>query len=373
MSAYFPPPDPAWERASPAAVGLDERRLAEAVAFAEAHESPWPRSMYLEDGRYIGTADMQEEPPWDEVLGEVRPRGGAAGLVLRGGRIVAEWGDTQRPDMTFSVAKSYLGVLAGIALERGLIRSIDDPVRLHALDDGFETAQNRDITWRHLLQQTSEWEGTLWDKPDLVDRNRHVGPGVGSRLKGSHRDLMPPGSHWEYNDVRVNRLSLSLLHVFRRPLPEVLREAVMDPIGASPTWEWRGYRNSTVEIDGRPMVSVSGGAHWGGGLFISTRDHARFGYLVHRRGRWGDRQLVPESWIDALSSPCALNPIYGLMWWLNTDRRMYPSAPASSLFAMGMGTNLIWLDPDHDLVVVARWIARDHVDELLAAILRSLG
>jgi CubicO group peptidase (beta-lactamase class C family) len=372
MPSYFPPPGDGWERIGPARAGFDEGRLAQAVAFAEAHESPWPRSMYVDEGRYIGGVDLQEEPPFDEVLGEVRPRGGPAGLILRGGRIAAEWGDTARADMTFSIAKSYLAVLAGIAVARGLIRSVDDPVRGYALDQSFEAPQNRTITWRHLLQQTSEWEGTLWDKPDLADRNRHVGPGAAARKKGTHRDLQPPGAFWEYNDVRVNLLSFALMQVFRRPLPEVLREAVMDPIGASSTWAWRGYRNSRFEIDGRMMESVSGGAHWGGGLFISTRDHARFGYLVHRRGRWGELRLVPECWIAALRTPCPIKPIYGFMWWLNTGRQMYPSAPESSIFCLGMGTNLIWLDDALDLVVIARWIARDHVDGLIGKIMGSL-
>ncbi|MBI4012567.1 MAG: hypothetical protein HY359_09685 [Candidatus Rokubacteria bacterium] len=104
--------------------------------------------------------------------------------------------------------------------------------------------------------------------------------------KGAARALRPPGTFFEYNDVRVNRLRLSLLQVFlfRRPLPEVLRAGVMHPIGASEGWEWPGYRNSWVEIDGRRMQSVPGGEHWGGGLMIGPRDHARLGYLVLRKG-----------------------------------------------------------------------------------------
>ena len=369
---YFPPRGE-WARVSPREAGFDPDRLAEAASFAEANESPWPRTMYLEDGRYIGTADMGEEPPWNDVLGEVRPRGGAGGLVIRGGRIAAEWGDTNRPDMTFSIAKSYLALLAGVAIDRGLIRSIDDPVRGYALDDGYASAQNRDITWRHLLDQTSEWEGTLFDKPDAVDRNRHVGPGTGTKPKGSHRDLQRPGTYWEYNDVRVNRLALSLLHVFRRPLPEVLKEAIMDPIGASPDWEWRGYRNSVVDVDGRPIESVSGGAHWGGGMFISARDHARVGYLIQRGGAWAGQQLLSRTWIEALRTPCKLKPIYGLLWWLNTGGGQYPSAPETSIFAMGMGTNLIWIDEPLDLVVVARWVAKDKVDDLVRHVMQALA
>ena len=119
-----------------------------------------------------------------------------------------------------------------MALANGLIRSVDDPMRDYALDDGFDAPHNAAITWRHMLHQSSEWEGTLWDKPDLVDRNRQVGVGADHSRKGISRPAST-GTFYEYNDVRVNRLALSLLQVFRRPLPEVLKESIMDPIGAS--------------------------------------------------------------------------------------------------------------------------------------------
>ena len=140
------------------------------------------------------------------------------------------------------------------------------------------------------------------------------------------------------------------MRLLRRPLPEVLREAIMDPIGASDTWEWRGYRNSTIEIDGKPMESVSGGGHWGGGLFISSRDHARIGQLMLRRGSWNGRQLISERWLRELATPSATNPGYGFLWWLNTGRKLVPSAPESSIFALGGGQNAIWVDETHDLV-----------------------
>src|SRR5262249_43647530 len=150
-----------------------------------------------------------------------------------------------------------------------------------ALDDGFDSPQNRDITWRHLLQQTSEWHGTLWGKPDSIDHNRDVGKSeLGYATKGTPRPMKQPGTLWEYNDVRLNRLSLPLVHVFREPLEVVLRRAIMDPIGASATWEWRPYRNAWVEIEGRRLPCVPGGSHWGGGLWMSTLDLARFGVLV---------------------------------------------------------------------------------------------
>ena len=190
--SYYPPAD-AWDAVPPRDAGLDPQRLAEAIAWHEAHESAWRRDFRIETGRYIGVADEPETP--SEVLGPVRPRGGPNGLVLRGGRIVAEWGNTRRADMTFSVAKSYLSVLAGLGVARGLITSIDDPVRATVHDGGFDAPQNREITWRHLLQQTSEWSGTLWDKPDTIDHNRDVGKSeLGSSEKGRARPMRPPGT-----------------------------------------------------------------------------------------------------------------------------------------------------------------------------------
>src|ERR1700756_3529442 len=259
--SYFPPPHPGtWT----AAMGADSDALATAARYAVEHETPWKRDLSA-----VVAKDFEERPPWNETLGPVRPRGGPNGLVLRAGQIVAEWGDTTRVDMTFSVAKSYLSILAGLAWDRGLIGDPHERVRLRVDDGGFDPPHNAAITWHHLLQQTSEWEGVLWDKPDRVDRNRAVGGRPSAARKGSHRDLAPPGGFWEYNDVRVNRLALGLLRLWRRPLPEVFRELVMDPIGASADWEWHGYRNSYIEIDGRRVQSVSGGGHWGGGVFTS--------------------------------------------------------------------------------------------------------
>jgi len=365
------PPREGWHAQPPAEVGMRPDGLAAAIEYHRGHETTWRRDFLTSSGRYLGVADEPEAA--DDVLGPVRPRGGPNGVVLRHGYIVAEWGETERADMSFSVAKSYLAVLAGLAVMRGLIRDLDDSVRDSALDAGFESPQNRGITWRHLLQQTSEWEGTLWGKPDSIDHNRDVGRSeLGSSQKGQPRPLRPPGTYWEYNDVRVNRLSLSLLQAFREPLPGVLRSAVMDPIGASRGWEWQPYRNSWIDLEGLRMPSVPGGSHWGGGLWMGTRDHARVGLLIQRGGRWQDRQLLPPSWIDDLRRPCPLNPQYGLLWWLNTERALLPSAPESSYAARGAGSNVIWIDPDHDLVAIVRWITTPSVDGFLELVLDSV-
>jgi CubicO group peptidase (beta-lactamase class C family) len=333
---------------------MDSVAVAAAVAFAEAHENPWPRDMKRAVEQFVA------QEPYPDILGPTTDRGPPSGMIVRHGYIVAEWGDVERVDMTFSVSKSYLATTAGLALDDGLIRDVHDSVRRDVDDGGFE-GRNAAITWHMLLNQTSEWGGTLWDKPDVADRRR-----------GRDRQLEAPGTFWEYNDVRVNRTALALLRVWRRPLTDVLRERIMDPIGASDTWQWHGYRNSYVEIDGRRMQSVSGGGHWGGGVWASTRDHARFGLLMLRRGTWGDRRLLSERWITMATTPTPIRPDYGYMWWLNTDRARYPAAPASSVFALGAGGNVIWVDPDHDVLVVARWLDTAKINDFMALVMASL-
>ncbi len=185
--------------------------------------------------------------------------------------------------------------------------------------------------------------------------------------------MAAPGSFWEYNDIRVNVLAYALMRVFGRPLPELLAERVMRPICASGSWEWHGYRNSWAEIDGRRVQSVSGGAHWGGGLFIPTTDHARIGQLMLNRGRWGDQQLLSEAWVDECLKPCPLNSSYGLLWWLNGDLKHCPTAPRSSFFALGVGRNIVWVDPALDLVAVVRWIDRDAFDGFAERVMAAMG
>lgn len=365
MSVYFPAQGE-WARVAPAEAGMSAEALAAAAAFAQQHDSQWPYSLYLPDGRYIGNAYVGDKPPHDQPIGIVRPRGGPAGVVVRGGRMVAQWGDITRPDTTYSAAKSYVALMAGIAFDDGLIRSLDDRVAGYELDDAFADEHNRAITWRHLLQQTSEWQGEVWGKPDTVDHNRQVGAHETDHShKGMARELEPPGTRWEYNDVRVNRLALCLTQLFRRSLHDVLRERVMEPIGASSGWEWRGYDNARVTFEGREVESVSGGGHWGGGLFISAEDHARVGLLVARGGEWEGRRLISQRYLEELSRPCAANPQYGFMWWLNTGGGLFPSVPADGVFALGGGQHIVWVAPSLGLVAVLRWVDKPHCDALL--------
>src|SRR5207248_1541224 len=143
----------------------------EAIAYALAHESPFDRDL----AKHLTAGQVIQDMPDRELVGPTKVRGAPNGLLLRGGRFVAEWGDTRQVDMTFSVTKSYLATVAGLAIDRGLIRDVHDPVREYVDDGGFDSPQNAPITWHQLLQQTSEWEGGLWGKSVEVDRPGSLG------------------------------------------------------------------------------------------------------------------------------------------------------------------------------------------------------
>ncbi|RPI53040.1 MAG: class C beta-lactamase-related serine hydrolase [Acidobacteria bacterium] len=342
QTAYYPPAGE-WARKTPAELGMDAARLNEAVEFMRANETQSPRRDFSDQEIVNGKllASMPTE------------RAGSNGLVIRRGYIVAEWGETARPDPTYSVAKSMLATVAGIALDRGLIPSVDDPVAKVVKDGGYDTPQNSRVTWRHHLQQESEWEGELWGK-----NANFIGREAFGRAERKPRAIQAPGAFYEYNDVRMNRFALSLLRVFRKQIPDVFRDEVMNPIGASSTWKWVPYTNAYVDIDGKRMASVAGGTRWGGGMWINSYDMARFGLLWLRNGKWGDRQIVSPGYVKMATTPSRHGPDYGFLWWLNTKQGLWPGSPTDAYRAVGQGGNIIFISPSHDLVVVWRWSAQ---------------
>jgi CubicO group peptidase (beta-lactamase class C family) len=356
--------------AEPVVAGL----LEEAIEDACASESKWSREPSA-DGSTWGVHGA-DPPPWNRLLGPVSARGPASGVLQVRGKRIAQWGEPARADLTFSVAKTYLALLAGVAFDRRLITDLDEPVARRLPGIGFDSEHNRTICWTHLLQQTSEWEGSSFGLPDQVDRWRRLSfepPGEAAGPKGGARALRAPGSYWEYNDVRINQLALALLHLFREPLPEVFRDAVMAPIGASSDWSWRGYDHAWVEIDGRRMQSVPGGTHWGGGVTISSDDQLRLGTLLLDRGAWQGKRIISAAWIDRMFAPCPIAPFYGMLVWLNRTQQVFPSAPASSVFAIGAGSSFTWVDRDLDLVLIARWLEAEHADRFFGKVAEAIG
>ncbi|MFV8282379.1 serine hydrolase domain-containing protein [Christiangramia marina] len=355
---YFPS-DTLWESRSPETFDLN---LDAAIDFAKKNE-------------YSGARDLEqailkgfEREPFHKIMGPVKRRGGPAGMILKNGYKIAEWGDVQRVDMTFSVTKSFLSTTALIAIQKNIIHNLNDTVSGYVWDGTFDGPHNSKITWKHLLQQNSDWSGELWDSHDWADR-----PSANGNIDSwRSRKLNEPGTFFKYNDVRVNVLAYSLLQVFRKPLPAVLKENIMDPIGASHSWRWFGYDNSWTTIDGYKMQSVSGGGHSGGGMFINTEDMARFGLLFLSNGVWNDQKLLEKDLIKEALIPSTSNTNYGYMWWLNAkgDRHM-DGLDHDLFYAAGFGGNFIIIDQKQKLVIVTRWLEPSKLEDFLNLIYKN--
>ena len=194
QAPYYPPAG-AWAKKAPAELGLDPVLLQQAIDFAKSRESN--REMDFSDQeRIFGT-----------LLGSVpNIRAKTNGVVIYKGYVVAEFGDTTWADPTYSVAKSMLATVAGIAVRDGLIKNLDAPVGEPVKDGGYDSPRNAQITWKHHLQQTSEWEGNMWGKQDNFIGKEAFGEG-----EMKPREQKKPGTYYEYNDVRINRFALSLL------------------------------------------------------------------------------------------------------------------------------------------------------------------
>ncbi|MEO0572019.1 MAG: serine hydrolase [Bacteroidota bacterium] len=360
---FFPERNQQWMVLEDISKGFDETELDKAVQFALNNE-------------YSGSRDLRrailkgfEREPFHEILGPTKKRGGPAGMILKNGYLVKSWGDTHRVDMTFSVTKSFLSTVAGLAYDQKLISSVKDKVGNYVWDGTFKGEHNTKITWEHLLQQNSDWSGELFGIKDWADRP----PREGDLDDWKYRELKEPGTVMEYNDVRVNVLAYSLINVWRKPLPMVLKEHLMDKIGASTTWRWFGYKNAWTTIDGLQMKSVTGGGHSGGGIFISAEDMARFGILFLNDGNWNGQQLISKEWINMAITPSKPNNNYGFMWWLNLEgNRHWKGVSEKVFYAAGFGGNFIVVDKENDVVVVTRWLEPNKIGELMKMIAAAI-
>lgn len=357
---YFP--EGTWQTKTPEELKLSRALLDSVVQFALAHENKVDRDL-----RIANLKAFSIEPGY-KIIGPTKERGGPAGLIIKNGYIAAQWGDVNRVDMTFSATKSFLSTVAGLAIDNGLIKNVSDKVITYVWDGTYEGDHNSKITWEHLLNQSSDWSGTLFGLHDWADRP----PKEGKIDDWKNRKTVEPGTVFEYNDVRVNLLSYSLLQIWRKPLPAVLKDKILDPIGASPTWRWYGYENSFVNMDGIMMQSVSGGGHHGGGIFISAIDQARFGLLFLREGRWKDQQLVSAKWVKDAHRSSTPNKDYGYMWWINASKK-WPNVSPDIYYAAGFGGNYIVIDKAHDLVVVTRWMDDNVMGDFMDLVLKSVS
>ena len=365
QTTYFPTEK--WETRSPSEFGYNEKKINLAIEFVIKNQNPGNKDLRVEILKGFSSE------PYHSILGPTKKRGETNGLIVKDGYIIASWGDTKRVDMTFSVTKSYLSAVAGIAYDNKLIDSEEDYVSKYLWDKTFDGNKNSRITWEHLLNQSSDWKGSLWGINDWEDR-----PDTSKEIDDWRSEPQKePGTFYKYNDVRVNVLAYSLLHVFREALPKVLKKYIMDPIGASNSWRWYGYENSWINLDGVMIQSVSGGGHNGGGIFINSEDHARFGLLYLNKGIWDGKRVISEEWIKKSITPSKTNPEYGYMWWINSElgedyqTTDWKNVPTNIFYGSGFGGNKLIIIPDENMVIVGRWFGRQTESTFIKMILES--
>lgn len=267
--------------------------------------------------------------------------GGGSGIVVRGGRAVARWGDQDALYDLKSTSKS-IGVTAlGLALGDGRMRLEDRAVDHHP---GFaaQPAGNRASGWHEkvtIFQLATQTAGL--EKPG-----------------GYGTFLFAPGTAWHYSDGGPNWLAECVTLVYRRDASALLFERVFSPIGIRPddlVWRDNSYRPK--EIEGIPR------REFGSGVSANVDAMARIGYLYLREGRWKDAQLLPADFVHraartpeqvaALPTRDAAHGVasrhYGLLWWNNNDGTLQ-DVPRDAYWSWGLFDSLILVIPSLDLV-----------------------
>jgi CubicO group peptidase (beta-lactamase class C family) len=288
-------------------------------------------------------------------------------LVVHEDRLVHERyleGATRESLQTsFSAAKSFVSTLVGIAIDEGLIESIEDPVtdylpELAARDRGF-----RQIKLRHLLTMSSGIRYREGGFPSLGD-DTYTYYGVDLRDVALNRVRIdgPPGVAWQYNNFHPLLLGLVLERVTGTSVSDYMAKRLWQPLGAEAdaTWNLDSERSGFEKMES--------------GLNARPVDYARFGLLFLHNGRWNGRQIVSADWVTAATSAdttpdSAYYHGYRYFWWMDVER-------PGRFYALGKYGQYVYVAPDADTVVVrfgrdwgvtsSTWIAtfREIADQL---------
>jgi CubicO group peptidase (beta-lactamase class C family) len=258
----------------------------------------------------------------------LQEKGTRAAVVVRGGRIAAEWywdgadAATQLP--CYSTTKSIASTAIGLLVDEGTL-GLDESAAKYVPE--WREDARRDVTIRHLLTMTS---GIRNESGKLGEAADKIALGISQPL------VKPPGTVFDYNNCACAALSVIIRSASGREMADFLRGRLYEPLGMT------GLRH---EMSAGKTVPYSG-------LRITARDAARFGYLFLRRGRWEERQIISAAWIDrACHSGSEANPDYGFLWWVNA-RGAWKDLPRDAYSAQGMYGNNVTVLPSHDMVIV---------------------
>ncbi len=241
-----------------------------------------------------------------------------------------------------SATKSVIALLLGIAIDRGLIKGVDEPALSYFPEyPDLRTPEKDRITLRHLLTMSAGLEWHELDIPYTNAANSEIRMDSAPdpyRFALEQPVVAPPGDVWEYNSGATELVAAVLKKVARKQVDDFARELLFEPLGITDV-EWPRDAHGNV---------IAAGA-----LRLRPRDLAKIGQLVLQRGNWKGTQIVSASWIDAATTPQidGLSPyFYGYFFWLGrslVDRREIQWAAA-----VGLGGQRVFIVPELDLVVV---------------------
>jgi CubicO group peptidase (beta-lactamase class C family) len=317
-------------------VGDQDRFPARRIA-ATGEASPLPAGTEI-DLSTVGGAN-RESPAFDSFL---RGNDTLAFLVVQEDRLVYEryFGGASRRSLltSFSAAKSFVSTLVGIAIEEGLIESVEDPVtdylpELRTRDRRFER-----IRLRHLLAMSSgiryHEAGFPWPFGD----NTYTYYGVDLRDVALTRTRIerPPGQEWQYNNFHPLLLGLVLERVSGMSVSGYMSSRLWQPLGAEgdATWNLDSTRSGFEKLES--------------GINARAVDYARFGVLFLHGGDWNGTRIVSEDWVQAATAAdITTDPAnhYQFFWWLDLER-------PGRFYALGKYGQYIYVAPDADTVVV---------------------
>jgi CubicO group peptidase (beta-lactamase class C family) len=292
----------------------------------------------------------------DALAAEAEQAGSNCLLVVRDGRVAAEWywngTDATSSQEVFSVTKSHTSTLVGIARADGDL-ALDDPASDYI--DAWVGTESEDVTIENLLSNDSgrEWSLAI-DYQQLPTQPDHDEFATG--LGQDHA----PGESWAYNNSAIQTLDVVLREATGQDVHAYAAERLYEPLGMDHT-------EMTTDAAGNTRTFM--------GVQSTCEDLARFGYLFLRGGDWDGTQVVPGEWVDAaVGRPSQeLSDAYGYLWWLNRsgtvlsptqatspgapaaegqDTQMVPGAPEDMFFALGLGNQVVAVDPGSETVVV---------------------
>ncbi|MGQ9424470.1 serine hydrolase domain-containing protein [Gilvimarinus sp. F26214L] len=255
-------------------------------------------------------------------------------LILHNGKIRHEYyGFGNTPDslwVTYSMAKSVVSMLTGAAVKDGYIRSLDDKVTDYLPQ--LKGSSYDQVSIRNVLQMAS---GVAWDEtyadPQSDVANIPTDVIEMFRFLGKKERVAPPGEQFNYNTGETNLAGAVLRAAIGNNLATYASHKIWKPFG--------------MEADANWLTHGEGSGERGGCCISATlRDYGRLGLFALREGTLPDgTRVLPDSWMDASTSPSKGSEGYGSLWWLDGD---------GSYRAVGIYGQTIYINPAKDLVIV---------------------